>query len=115
MLEPTKRPVPAEHPRVRVRLFFPARPEIFAYLAPEGRPFYRSREEELTGRFVWLDDIPTESLRETLPDWFFEYGGTLVHKDGTPYTDAELDERTPDHHAINERLDKTCMRRLSYL
>lgn len=115
MTAPPETPPVTEHPRVKVRLFFPARPETFAYLAPEGRPFYLSHGERMTGLFVWLHDIPTESLRETLPDWFFEFGCTMIHKDGTPYTDAELDERTPCHHAINERLRQVSMRRLSYI
>lgn len=101
-------------PTCTVRVYFPRRPEHFAYLITEGRPF-RFDRREAEPRIVTLTDIDTVSVRETLPSWFFKAGGRLVHFDGRPYTDEELDARHPDPHAVDEALKKISMRRLSFI
>lgn len=101
----------SDRPVCTVRVFFPARPEHFAYLMPApDKPFYAGGP----GRVVVLDGVPTYSRREQ-HRWFFDAGGTMIHADGTPYTDEELDARHPDPAAINERLRAFSLRRLAFI
>lgn len=102
-------------PTCTVRVHFPRRPEHFAYLIVEGRPFHYDHRTDPEPLIVTLTDVATVSVRETLPDWFFKAGGRLVHLDGRPYTDEELDARHPDTHAVNERLREISTRRLAFI
>lgn len=120
---PDPPPGPTAGPTCTVHLFFPRRPENFAYIVHKKfvpdtrlvRPGGGPAERVLDGYYVTLTDIPTLSARETLPDWFVEFGCTLVHDDGRPYTDEELDARRPDPQAVNGALRKVSMRRLSFI
>lgn len=114
--------MPDPTPVCSVRLFFPSRPEHFAYLVhekfrPDTRTVQRRGvvEVDLAGVFVTLTDIATVSRRELTPAWFFKAGGRLVHPDGRPYTDEELDARFADPAAVNEALGRFSCRRLSSL
>jgi hypothetical protein len=93
-------------------VFLPSRPEHFAYLLPApGEQVYFGGP----GLVVEVPDVPTLSTRETLPAWFVSAGGALTHRDGRPYTDAELDARRPDLSAVDARLRASTGRRLAFL
>lgn len=93
-------------PTVSVRLFFPRRPETHAYVIPEGMKFYFGRPAHnggVDGRIVTLRDVPTWSHAERWA-WYRRAGARLIHKDGTPWTDADWDRRHPDTAAIDEQI-----------
>jgi len=102
---PADRPVPT----VSVTVFFPARPEHFAYPLTARL----SGPELRTGRYVTLSDVKTISLREEHA-WFFAAGGRMVREDGTLYTDQELDRRRWDAADADEKL-RPYGRRLSFI
>lgn len=106
---------PATVPTVTVRVFFPARPEHFAYLIPEHGRFYAGRDAD-RGRVVTLEGIPTWSYAEKWAH-YRAAGARLVHDDEakTPWTDEDWDRRHIDTHAVNERLKQYGGRRLSFI